>query len=214
MMKTSVNGLNLIKTFEGCRLTAYKCPAGIWTIGVGHTGGIKQGMTITQAQADEYLRKDVERFEKAVNVYVTKLGLNQNQFDALVSFTFNGGEGMLQTLCKNRNAKQIADALLLYNKGGGKVLPGLVKRREAERALFIKPVTPQPAKPKDPNALPYDVKTKCDLNIRCGAGVSFAKVRVAKAGEVLKVWAIESNGDTKWGKNGKEYFSLAYCERI
>lgn len=213
-MKTSDNGLHLIKQFEGCKLTAYKCPAGIWTIGVGHTGGVTPGMTITQAKADELLRKDVERFEKAVNAYVAKLGLNQNQFDALVSFTFNGGEGMLQTLCKNRNAKQIADALLLYNKGGGKVLPGLVKRREAEKALFVKPVTTQPTKPTDPNALPYKVKTKCDLNIRAGAGVTFAKIRVAKAGEVLTVWAIDTNDETKWGKNGKEYFSLSYCERI
>lgn len=205
-MEASQNALNLIKKFEGCRLTAYKCPAGVWTIGVGHTAGVYQGMKITQTEADKLLKNDLKIYEKHVNNL--KRNFNQNEFDALVSFTFNCGVGSLQTLCKNRTNAQIADALLLYNKGGGKVLQGLVNRRKAERELFLKQVN------TDPNKLPYTVKTTSDLNIRKGAGMTFGVIRVARKGELLTVWAIQTNGDTKWGKNGEEYFSLSYCERI
>ena len=100
--------------------------------------------------------------------------------------------------------------MLLYNKAGGKVLEGLVRRRKAERELFFTPVTSIGTTSK----LPYKVKTKCDLNIRAGAGVNFNKIRVAKKGEVLTVWAIETNGTTQWGRNGSEYFSLVYCDLI
>lgn len=203
-MKTSQNGINLIKRFEGCKLTAYKCPAGVWTIAYGHTAGVYSGMKITQQQADEFLKQDLVVYENHVNNL--NRSFNQNEFDALVSFCYNCGAGSLQTLCKNRTNAQIADALLLYNKGGGKVLQGLVNRRKAERELFLKPV--------DPNALPYDVRTTSDLNIRTGAGTNYSIIRVANKGEILTVWAIQTNGDTKWGKNGKEYFSLSYCERI
>ena len=203
-MKTSQNGINLIKRFEGCKLTAYKCPAGVWTIAYGHTAGVYSGMKITQQQADEFLKQDLVVYENHVNNL--NRSFNQNEFDALVSFCYNCGAGSLQTLCKNRTNAQIADALLLYNKGGGKVLQGLVNRRKAERELFLKPV--------DPNALPYDVRTTFDLNIRTGAGTNYSIIRVANKGEILTVWAIQTNGDIKWGKNGKEYFSLSYCERI
>lgn len=203
-MKTSQNGINLIKRFEGCKLTAYKCPAGVWTIAYGHTAGVYSGMKITQQQADEFLKQDLVVYENHVNNL--NRPFNQNEFDALVSFCYNCGAGSLQTLCKNRTNAQIADALLLYNKGGGKVLQGLVNRRKAERELFLKPV--------DPNALPYDVRTTSDLNIRTGAGTNYSIIRVANKGEILTVWAIQTNGDIKWGKNGKEYFSLSYCERI
>lgn len=136
-MKINEKGLNLIKNFEGCRLTAYKCPAGILTIGYGHTGSdVKAGMTITKEKANELLRKDLERFEKSVSATV-KLPLNENQFSALVSFTYNCGVGNLRTLIKNRNIKQIGDSILKYNKAGGKILSGLVKRRSAEHNLFF-----------------------------------------------------------------------------
>ena len=95
-------GLNLIKQFEGCRLFAYQCAAGVWTIGYGHTAGVKKGMTITQAQADAYLKQDCRKFESYVNsaAYVPiTANLNQNQFDALVSFAFNCGAGNLKKLC-------------------------------------------------------------------------------------------------------------------
>lgn len=139
-MKISQNGLNLIKQFEGCRLEAYKAVASeaYYTIGYGHYGpDVKKTMIISQAQADRYLEQDIVKFENYVNQTV-KTSLNQNQFDALVSFTYNCGAGNLKKLVEGRNLTQIADALLLYTHSGGKELPGLVKRRKAERELFIK----------------------------------------------------------------------------
>lgn len=138
-MKTSKNGIDLIKKFEGCVLSAYKCPAGVWTIGYGHTAGVKQGQVISQQEADSYLRNDLERYENYVKWNV-RFPLNQNQFDALVSFTYNCGIANLKTLVKNRNIEQIGKAILLYNKARGRVLPGLVKRRQLESELFFKKV--------------------------------------------------------------------------
>ena len=138
-MKINNEGLALIKSFEGCRLVAYKCPAGVWTIGYGHTAGVCEGQVITQAQADNMLKSDMKKYEKYVTDNV-KIPLNENQFSALVSFCYNCGVGNLRTLVKNRNAQQIADAMILYNKASGKVLAGLVRRREAERKLFLKAV--------------------------------------------------------------------------
>ena len=137
-MKTSSRGINLIKSFEGCHLTAYKCPAGVWTIGYGHTAGVKGGMTITQAQADAYLVEDLSKYERYVAN--TKLELNQNQFDALVSFTYNCGNGNLKKLVKSRTMEQIAAAMLLYTKSGGKTLQGLARRRQAEHDLFTEEI--------------------------------------------------------------------------
>lgn len=143
--KIGTAGLNLIKSFEGCRLTAYKAvpTEKYWTIGWGHYGSdVKHGDKITQAEADALLVKDVASSVAAVNnpAYCPiTASLNQNQFDALVSFTFNCGTGNLKTLCKDRTAAQIADKLTAYNKSGGKVLAGLVRRREAEQKLFKTP---------------------------------------------------------------------------
>ena len=141
-------GLALIKQHEGCRLAAYRCAAGVWTIGYGHTAGVHSGMTITQAQADAYLQQDIAKFEGYVNnpayVPITEQ-LNQNQFDALVSFAFNLGAGNLRKLCKGRIAVQIAQAMTQYCKANGKVLAGLKRRRAAEQALFNKPVSAAPA---------------------------------------------------------------------
>lgn len=134
-MKTSSKGIELIKSFEGCRLTAYLCPAGVWTIGYGHTAGVKAGQKITQSQADAYLVSDLEKYEGYVNK--TGLKLNQNQFDALVSFTYNCGVGNLKILIRNRTLEQISQAILLYNKSNGKILQGLVRRRQAEHDLFV-----------------------------------------------------------------------------
>ena len=136
-MKINAEGLELIKSFEGCKLTAYKCPAGVWTIGYGHTIGVYEGMVISQEQADNMLKSDIKKYEKYVTDNV-KLELTENQFSALVSFTYNCGVGNLRTLIKNRNVDQIGKAILLYNKANGKVLNGLVRRREAERELFLK----------------------------------------------------------------------------
>ncbi len=142
-MKTSQNGIDLIKQFEGCRLTAYKCPAGVWTIGYGHTAGVQAGQSITQEQADAYLREDLARFEQHVGTY-DKYHWNQNEFDALISFAYNIGNIDQLTANGTRNKDTIADKMLLYNKAGGKVLGGLSKRRNAERVLFVMPCVVEP----------------------------------------------------------------------
>lgn len=140
-MKISDQGIALIKEFEGCELTAYVCPAGVLTIGVGHTGrDVHAGQTITEEEADELLRKDLETFERCVNNYVGPV--TQSQFDALVSFAFNLGCDALRnsTLLRKLNDGDdvgAADEFGKWVKAGGKVLPGLVRRREAEKALFL-----------------------------------------------------------------------------
>jgi len=141
---TGAAGLTLIKQFEGCRLKAYKPFAyeKFWTIGWGHYGAdVAEGQTITQAQADALLVTDLKKYEKyvldAAYCPITAK-LTQNQFDALVSFTYNCGSGCLKTLCKGRTAAQIAEKLPLYNRSGGKAVAGLTRRRLAEQALFNK----------------------------------------------------------------------------
>ncbi|AVF43592.1 lysozyme [Acinetobacter nosocomialis] len=146
-MKISATGINLIKSFEGLRLKAYDDGVGVWTIGFGtikYPNGIrvKGGDSCTSQQAEYYLLNDLTSFENAVNRLV-KAKLTQNQFDALVSFTYNLGEANLgkSTLLKKLNAgdyQGAADQFLVWNKAGGKVMKGLVRRREAERALFLK----------------------------------------------------------------------------
>ena len=138
-MKTSQRGINLIKQFEGVRLTAYKCPAGVYTIGYGHTRGVKRGMKITEEEASAFLTADLLNSEKAVERYDSVYHWNQNEFDAFVSFTFNCGAANLRSLLRNgrRNRSQIAETLPLYRKAGGKVLKGLERRRAAEKALFL-----------------------------------------------------------------------------
>ncbi|MEE4565218.1 glycoside hydrolase family protein [Paenibacillus polymyxa] len=143
--KIAKAGLSLIKNFEGCRLIAYKpVPTEkYWTIGWGHYGpDVKAGMTITQAQADAMLVADLAKYEAYVNnpsyVPVTN-ELTQNQFDALTSFCYNCGAGNLRSLCKGRTVAQIAPNITKYNKSNGKVLTGLVRRREAELAMYNKP---------------------------------------------------------------------------
>lgn len=139
-MKTSENGLNLIKGFEGCRLTAYRCPAGVWTIGWGHTGGVHEGQVITQEEADALLVKDLAVYEARVEKYDGAYHWNQNEFDALVSFAYNIGSIEQLTAQGTRTREVIADKILQYNKASGVVLPGLTRRREAERGLFLTPV--------------------------------------------------------------------------
>lgn len=141
-MRTSTAGINLIKQFEGCRLTAYKpVPTEkYWTIGYGHYGqDVAPNMTITQAQAEIMLGIDLVKYEQAVDHYAI-FPLSQNQFDALVSFAYNCGVGNLQKLLKGRTAPQVAEAMLKYNKAGGKVLTGLTRRRKAEYDLFCKDI--------------------------------------------------------------------------
>ncbi len=146
-MRTSQNGIDLIKSSEGLRLTAYPDPGTggePWTIGYGATRGVTQGMTITQDQAERMLVNDIQRFEPSIENLV-KVPLNQNQWDALMSFVYNLGAGNLasSTLLKLLNAGDFAgaaDQFLRWNKAAGKILPGLTARRAAERALFLEAV--------------------------------------------------------------------------
>lgn len=141
-MKISQTGIDLIKSFEGLELKAYQDVVGVWTIGYGSTGPhVKPGMVITPKEAEDLLRKDVSRFEACVDKQVT-VPLSQNQFDALVSFAFNLGCGNLasSTLLRKLNVKDYKGASLEFvkwNRAGGKVLAGLTRRREAEKALFL-----------------------------------------------------------------------------
>lgn len=141
----SQRGVSLISKFEGCRLTAYKCPAGVWTIGYGHTKGVTSGQTITLAEAEEFLRNDLTTYENHVTIIEKMYGykFNQNQFDALVSFTYNCGAGNLKNLVQSgkRTIEQISAKIPAYNKAGGVVLKGLQKRRAEEKALFDEPVS-------------------------------------------------------------------------
>lgn len=137
--KISAKGLQLLKQFEGCRLTAYWDING-YSIGYGHHAkDITKGMTIDQNAADEFLKKDVAKFEKAVNAL--KYDFNQNQFDALVDFAYNCGAGNLLKLTANntRSIQQISYKIPAYCKAGGVRLMGLVRRRNAEQALFNTP---------------------------------------------------------------------------
>ncbi|HDC4492908.1 TPA: lysozyme [Enterobacter asburiae] len=145
-MQTSEKGIALIKQFEGCKLTAYQDSVGVWTIGYGWTQPvdgkpIRAGMTIKQETAERLMKTGLVSYESDVSRLV-KVGLTQGQFDALVSFTYNLGARSLSTstLLRKLNAGDYAgaaDEFLRWNKAGGKVLNGLTRRREAERALFL-----------------------------------------------------------------------------
>lgn len=170
-------GLKLIMEFEGCRLTAYQCSAGVWTIGYGHTVGVYKGMKISQAQADTFLKQDIVKFEKYINnpsyVPFTEQ-LNQNQFDALVSFAFNLGQGNVKKLCVGRNINQIPSAMQKYCKAAGRTLPGLQRRRKAEAALYNKKV-------EDCTGT-IAVKESEDYNMKT--------IKKGSKGNAVKVWQI------------------------
>ena len=146
-MKLSVEGLNLIKRFEGVRNRPYRCSAGLWTIGVGHLIGDGKSLpeswdrTFTEEEINALLVRDLSRFERGVGMYI-KVPLRQHEYDALCSFAFNLGLGTLQrsTLRQkiNRNDKEgAAKEILKYCRAGGKIIKGLQKRREAEYQMFL-----------------------------------------------------------------------------
>ena len=135
-MKISKQGLELIKSFEGCRLKAYQDIGGVWTIGYGHTDNVKSGDIITQKEADELLLKDLERFEKHVSTYVPIYDFNQNQYDALVSFAFNVGNIRELTANGKNSISDIKKLLPQYCHVKGVKVNGLVRRRNAELKLF------------------------------------------------------------------------------
>ncbi|MGD1854679.1 MAG: lysozyme [Leptolyngbyaceae cyanobacterium] len=139
--QTNASGVTLIKSFEGLRLKAYQDAVGVWTIGYGTTRGVKPGQEISEAQAEALLKTDLNRFENAVNQAV-RVSINDNQFAALVSFSYNVGAGALRssTLLRKLNSRDVygaANEFPRWNRAGGRVLAGLTRRRNAERALFL-----------------------------------------------------------------------------
>jgi lysozyme len=162
-MKLSQKGIDFIVSFEGKhralgdgRYIAYKCPAGVWTIHAGVTEGVKPGMIVTEAEGQAMFARELAHFEQVVERLVT-VPLNQNEFDSLVSFTYNCGEGALgrSSILKHLNAgnrEAAARGFGLWIRGGGRVLPGLVRRRAAEAALFRQLVIPA-ADPEMPQAV-------------------------------------------------------------
>lgn len=183
MRKISEDGIAFIKKHEGLRLSAYKPvkEEPHYTIGYGHFGSdVYPTMKITEDQAERLLLADLRKFENFVNniAYVPMTDiLNQNQFDALVSFAFNCGQGNLKKLCgSNRTLKDISEALLLYVNGSGRVLPGLVTRRKLERDLFLKPI-----------------KEDTNVSVQLQKELDLANANVRKLTEVLNV-TIKSMG--------------------
>lgn len=141
MMKISQKGLRLIEQFEGRRNDAYLDGGGVWTIGVGHTKGVKRGQVATEAQIDSFLLDDTADAVAGVNRAI-KTVMTQNQFDAMVSLAFNIGVGAFtsSTLARMMNANDVAGAALQFvrwNKDNGKVVNGLTRRRQAEADLFV-----------------------------------------------------------------------------
>lgn len=141
-MKASDEGLELIRKAEGLKLVAYRCPAGEWTIGYGHTSGVKRGMTISVAEAEKFLRADVEEAEKAINAMHVQL--RQTQFDALVSFVFNVGAARFKTSTMRRKIiagasdKEVAAEFARWKFSTGEISVGLVNRRKREAALYLR----------------------------------------------------------------------------
>lgn len=139
-MNISEKGLQLLKHYEGCELNAYRCSAGVLTIGYGHTKGVTEDMVITQEEADQMLQDEMPEYEGYINDMVT-VELNQDQFDALVCWVYNLGSGNLasSTLLKVLNEgdyEAVPEQMKRWNKAGGKVLNGLTKRRDSEAKLF------------------------------------------------------------------------------
>jgi len=137
----SAEGIALIKKFEGCELTSYQDSVGVWTIGFGHTKGVKRGMIVTQAEASRMLEDELTEYEGYINDYI-KVDLEQHQFDALVAWVYNLGPTNLKksTLLKELNSgsfRNVPKEIRRWNKAGGRVLNGLIRRREAEALLFM-----------------------------------------------------------------------------
>lgn len=180
-MHINNEGLSLIKECEGLSLKAYKCPAGVWTIGYGHTGkDVKKGMVITEEKATELLKSDMARFEKHVSNYNKIYRFTSNEFSALVSFAYNIGS--IAGLTKNgtRTKKQIANKMLEYCYARGKKLNGLYTRRQKERNLFLKKTSE------------YEV-TGNSVRIRSGNSLDSGVITTVNKGTKVKVE--EKSGD-------------------
>lgn len=171
-MKINSAGLELVKSFEGLYLQGYLCPAGVPTIGYGHTGTvdgkpITTAMKITREKADILLAEDMAKFERVVMQYDPIYHWNENEFSALVSFAFNVGNIHQLTNNGTRTRAQIEIAILKYNKAAGTILPGLSRRRQAELELFRKPVpAAKPATKEENGVVLQQIKIQIDGSAR------------------------------------------------
>jgi lysozyme len=195
----SAAGLATVKEFEGLRLKAYKCPASVWTIGYGHTSAagapiVTPELVITKDEAEEVLARDMEQYEEGVRKYV-KVDLTQGQFDALVDFAYNAGVGALQksTLLKKVNAEKFDEVpaeFMKWTKGGGKELPGLVRRRRAEVKLWRGLETEKPVCNDEARAepdLPIPKKSIMQSKEANGAVIAGGAGAIAVVQEVMPI---------------------------
>lgn len=184
-MRTSARGISLIKQFEGFRQNAYQDVVGVWTIGYGFTKDVKAGDIISRAQADERLAEELREYEQAV-MRATGGDVTQSQFDALVSFAFNVGiKGMSGSSVikahRRKDYQAAARAFALWNKAGGKVWPGLTRRRAAEAALYLEDM---PSAVEMPQAVEPE-RTMADSTINRGATIAGGTAAIATVAETV-----------------------------
>lgn len=204
-MRMSAEGLALVKEFEGLRLKSYRCPAGIWTIGYGHTSSagaptVDSGLEITKEEAEAILRRDMVQYEDGVKKLV-KVELSQGQFDALVDFAYNAGVGALakSTLLKKVNAEKFDEVpaeFMKWTRGGGKELPGLVRRRRAEVKLWRNLDTEKPISVEESRAepdLPAPKKSIVQSKEANGAVIAGGAGAIAVVQEVMPI--VREGGD-------------------
>ncbi|TXH56941.1 MAG: lysozyme [Desulfurellales bacterium] len=205
-MQLSDEGLRLIVSFEGKlkklgdgRYIAYRCPANVWTIYAGCTEGVSEGMICTEAEGEAMFRRELAKIEAGVTRLVT-VDLNQNEYDALVSLAYNIGLGALgkSSVLKRLNAGDragAAAAFALWNKGGGKVLPGLVSRRSREAALFLKPASapdaPWMPQRVEPSKEPLSRKAVATATAAAGTGATYVSTAgIPPPPDLLKTTAV------------------------
>lgn len=227
-MEISQKGVDLIKTFEGCRLKAYDDATeqvvnendvvkGTLTIGYGHTENVYKGEVITPEQAESLLKSDLNIYsgyvQAAINNKTISFDVNQNMFDALTSFTYNCGQGNLQKLCSGRSSAEVAEHMLLYVNKGTVWENGLTKRRIAEHDLFLTPIVNPTPKPVEPNYQTYTIRkgdTLSSIARKFNTGVNvlaslnnIANVNKIYVGQVIKISQIREyvvkSGDTLTG---------------
>ena len=219
-MQTSKKGIDLIKKYEGLYLHAYKCPAGVLTIGYGTTNADKEitcftinsNTIITKEKAEELLKKSIKKkYEPLVNKYNDIYKFNQNEYDALISFCYNIGSITQLTQKGKRTKKEIAAAMVKYNHASGKVLKGLTRRREEERALFLTPVKKENKEETKSKKNIY-VVTSAGLNVRAGTGKKYKALDVLKKGDRVEIDKVVKN----WGriKNINRWICLDYTKKI
>lgn len=221
-MKISQKGINLIKQFEGVRLNAYLDPVGVWTIGYGHTKGVYSGMVISQGEADDLLRVDIESHVFRMKQIITS-DINQNQFDALASFCFNLGAYILdndQELLRQINTsdwKGTTVTMLKYCYGGGVWLQGLYNRRVAETNLFNEGVPTKPSENTGGKIKMKTIKLNGSTNLRTGASTSSSIIATLPPNSEINFDDIVVSGGYIWGvqprgDGSKGYIALGGLE--